>query len=880
MSIIFTVGDDNHLAGPERGEPITIRGEGATPGSTLQVTFGAGDDAVTIQIEVADEVEWGGFFEGYIAPETHPAIYELFLTAVTVSVFDGTQSASVLVTVPGEGAVLSEPTISTSSGVGLVRAGQTIIFEVASDKEVSVDGAPYLDLGNGRRALYSATESTTTNLTFVYTVQSADHGHDLSMQGLQLAGARIRTNDGASASASWNTVEVNVEIDTVAPDRPDVDAIAGDNRINITEAASTVVIEGKAEAASTVEITLGGLTRSVTAGPDGGYSYALVAADYVNLGQDAQFITVRSVDAAGNASQTATRQLAVDTIAPAEPAIDAIAGDSVINAAEAHALTISGSGEAGSTAFMRLGGVDSQAAASGGSFTFDLSPAAIEALGDGAHILTFWLVDPAGNVGPSTTRTVTIDTVAPTTPSIGTVAGDDVIDAGETDVVISGQTEAGSTVTLSFAGVTRAAEVAGSSWTYTLTVDDLAVMGDGGETLSAVARDSAGNRSSTVTRDIIIGATPAPTGPVLVSGNVAGAHLILRFDLALDAATALDPAAFTVFVDGASANVASAGFGADGHTVVLTLAAPVAHDQAVTVGYADPDPAADDENVVQSLAGVDAAGFSGRPVQNLTAAPPPQGGGDDTPPAPPPPQPGQQPGLMDLGGVAVGADLQSPKAAAPTVTLADGRVVANPLHAVAVVAQAVADKLEAGLISQAEAREALIELAMPTTGVAHDAYRFFTGGAPSAQGLEWLIDSAANPNDLTDAYYAVFSIENRYINFAVNLGVHGAGQAGFAAAYGELTFEAAVAKAYDAIIGEDEARAASLDPQLALDYIEGKESYFRALGASELGAKAAMVGYIISAGVKSQVGHYYEAAHEFIASRIELAGIAYPTEGL
>ncbi|WP_369062203.1 Ig-like domain-containing protein [Caulobacter sp. 73W] len=881
MTITFTVGDDNHLAGPERQEPITIRGEGATPGSTLQVTFGSGPSAVTIEIEVSQDPEWGGFFEGYIDPQTHAVIYEMFEAAVAVSVFDGTQSASILVTVPGEGAVLSEPTISTSTGVDLVRAGQTIIFEVQSDKEVAVFGAPHLDLGDGRKALFDAEASTTTTLRFVYTVQAADHGEDLSVLGLNLGMGGIRTDDGAAATASWNTVSVGVEIDTLAPGTPSVDLMAGDNRINLEEAQDGVTIEGLAEPQATVQITLGGQTRSVTADADGAYSLTLSPQDISSLAQGGQFVTFKAVDAAGNVGQAATRSILVDTIAPSAPVVDTIAQDGVINAQEAEALVVEGSAEAGSSVFMRLGATTFQAVVSDGAFSFPISANDVAGMGEGAETLTFWAVDEAGNVGQSVSRTIAIDTLGPSKPTVLAIAGDDVIDEDETGVVVTGTTEAGSAVTLTFSGVTRTAQVSGSSWSYALTAADLAAMGEGPETISVVARDAAGNTSQAADRTFTVAAAAQAVAPSLVSAVIDGAKLTLGYDRDLDVASQLDAEAFTVDIAGGHATVASVGF--DGaRKIVLTLSQAARSAQTVSLAYADPDPTADDDDVVQSTDGADAASFTGQSVRNLTAAPPPPPpppADDPADPAPPPPQPGQQPGIVDLGGVAIGADLESDKALAESVTLPDGRVVANPLHATALAAKAIAAKVEAGLMTKAQAHEALIELSMPTTGVAHDAYRFFTGSAPSAEGLAWLINSAANPNDLTDPYYAMFSAENRYINFAVNLGVHGDGATAFAAAYGHLSFEAAVAKAYETIIGKDEARAASIDLELAFDYIEGQQAYFQALGGGDLGAKAAMIGYIISAGAKAQVGQYYEAAHDFIERQIELAGVAYPAEG-
>ena len=67
------------------------------------------------------------------------------------------------------------------------------------------------------------------------------------------------------------------------------------------------------------------------------------------------------------------------------------------------------------------------------------------------------------------------------------------------------------------------------------------------------------------------------------------------------------------------------------------------------------------------------------------------------------------------------------------------------------------------------------------------AYEFFTGKIPSAAGMDYLVSpTGPNPNNLNAAYYQSFSIENRNINFAVNLGKSGEGAAKFQTEYGAL----------------------------------------------------------------------------------------------
>lgn len=245
-------------------------------------------------------------------------------------------------------------------------------------------------------------------------------------------------------------------------------------------------------------------------------------------------------------------------------------------------------------------------------------------------------------------------------------------------------------------------------------------------------------------------------------------------------------------------------------------------------------------------------------------------------PQPPTPQPGTGPGFVEAVSDVAGVDLTGDKAQSPTLVLPDGRVVSNPVFEAAQSLAQVQTQLQAGQITADQAIEMIVEISAPTFGVANDAYVFFTGSAPTPEGFTWLIDSPDNPNDLTDLYYAAFSLENRYINFAVNLGKNGEGRSAFEADYGSLTFEQAIAKAYEAVIGGAQAQAAGIDVAAAQAYIASQRPYFDALGGDSLGGKAAMVGYILSLGATFHVGRYYEAMEDQIGEQIGLVGASLP----
>jgi hypothetical protein len=177
---------------------------------------------------------------------------------------------------------------------------------------------------------------------------------------------------------------------------------------------------------------------------------------------------------------------------------------------------------------------------------------------------------------------------------------------------------------------------------------------------------------------------------------------------------------------------------------------------------------------------------------------------------------------------------------------------------------ALAAKVNQSLLTQAGAIAQTVHEAAATTSVATLAYQFFTGGTPSAAGMDYLVSpTGPNANNLNSAYYQSFSLENRYINFAVNLGKVGAGQANFLAHYGALSLSDAMTQAYTTIFGTAPA-AGKVDTLLnavvtSNGITETRAEYFAGYGLdglTGLGTKAAMVGWLLAEAVKADLGDY------------------------
>ena len=187
-----------------------------------------------------------------------------------------------------------------------------------------------------------------------------------------------------------------------------------------------------------------------------------------------------------------------------------------------------------------------------------------------------------------------------------------------------------------------------------------------------------------------------------------------------------------------------------------------------------------------------------------------------------------------------------------------------------------------GPISDAQALGYILNSADKTTSLALLSYQFFTGKSPTKEGLAYLTNSPDNPNDLNDAYYAGFSLEDRYINFAGNLATAGDSATAFAAKYGTLDFAAYVASIYETIVGGAYASAAGQDPAAAIAALVAQHDALLAKAQAsglitanssaaqiDLALKAVTAGYLMSQTVQSDVGHYASAANNFMVAEIK-----------
>ena len=197
--------------------------------------------------------------------------------------------------------------------------------------------------------------------------------------------------------------------------------------------------------------------------------------------------------------------------------------------------------------------------------------------------------------------------------------------------------------------------------------------------------------------------------------------------------------------------------------------------------------------------------------------------------------------------------------------------VASPTGADATFLNGLIAAVDGGQKTLSAAYTEIVQKADGSTAVAAMTYQFFVGFVPSKGGFDYLVNpTGPNPNNINSAYYQFFSTENRYINFAVNVGSAGDGKAAFQAEYGALTLRQATAKAYQEIFGGAAPNEAFLS--LLLDASVGggmtRKDYFAYYGKDGpdgLGTKAAMVGWLLTEAAKADLGVLARSSNAYLA---------------
>ncbi len=369
-----------------------------------------------------------------------------------------------------------------------------------------------------------------------------------------------------------------LDIDTI-PNPISFDKVTADNTVNSFESAAGFQISGTSVAGAVLTVTIPNgaqaVTQTVTADQNGNWSFTFPAGVLVGGERDAT-ITATSTDTAGNVTNTAY-SFKVDTLVnPLTTQSGAIAGDGVINAAEAAAgVAIGGKVEAGAQSVIVTlsNGKILQAEVSGDTWTAHLSASD---LSEGNLTYTVQAVDAAGNVGiigDNGGLGFTVDTVAPVGLEVINISKSNSVANTLELVKVSGLTEEVSLHRIDATG--NAADVA-----YTKDGSWLDFSGHGvpdGSYLVIQNADAAGNSTSTL---LVVNNTNAGTIDLSREG-------LDGFDLGIIDLLSAPQANLTITsadlqrLTGVDQTLVIRG-GADDH---VTLDGAIRHEAADTTGY-------------------------------------------------------------------------------------------------------------------------------------------------------------------------------------------------------------------------------------------------------------------------------------------------------
>ena len=387
--------------------------------------------------------------------------------------------------VGGEGTVNASESRAGVTLSGTVDAGATVMVTVAGMSfEATVTGETW--------SLYLPPG----------TLESGEYLQDVTVEATDQYG---NTREIAGDFA------VDTEIDLTVNAR----SVEGNGIVNAAERTDGVIITGTSDAGATVVVEMNGFSHSVTADAQGRWSVNFAVGE-VPAGTYTAPVKVTTEDAAGNQT-TVNTSIKVDTEARV-----AIAGpvetDNVINASEASdGVVLTGTTEPGSVVMVTFGTMTLAATVTAsGAWSVNFPASAVEP-GTYETVMVANAVDANGNAA-SASRTVTVDTETFVTVRTATLEGDGTVNFVERadGVTLTGTAEAGATVQVTFAGVTRTVTAgANGSWSADYTAANVP-SGESVQTVSVTSTDLAGNTattSGTVTIDTFVNRLEITSGP-------------------------------------------------------------------------------------------------------------------------------------------------------------------------------------------------------------------------------------------------------------------------------------------------------------------------------------------------------------------------------
>lgn len=324
------------------------------------------------------------------------------------------------------------------------------------------------------------------------------------------------TTTGGGGSASSNTQEVKITAGTESQNHV----------VNGSDYQDGVTISGTGTSGAIIEVTVGGKTETTTVGGDGKWSVVFDPQD-VQSGTYETGVTVKST--LNGETITTTDTLVVDTQTSVTIGSTSGGADNILNAAEANGgLKLSGAAEAGSTVMVTVGGVAYEATVTGSTWTLSLPATAVQS-GEYDLAVSVHSTDNHGNTAEASS-VVRVDTTTFVTINTSAIGGNGILNNAEwqNGFNVGGTAQPYATVDVTFGGVTHTVTAnASGNWNSSFSKTEIP-SGTYNGTVSAVARDAAGNTASTsgtFVVDTVVDDYAFQTTPVAGDGVVSGAEL-------------------------------------------------------------------------------------------------------------------------------------------------------------------------------------------------------------------------------------------------------------------------------------------------------------------------------------------------------------------
>ena len=542
---VASVAGDNIITGPEKAAGVTISGTAEANGS-VELKLGT----VTRLVAVDANGNWSTTLQADDLPAADGS-YTLSATAIDAAgnrapevtskvIMNTTGTAAIIGTISEDGYVNAKEAAAPVKVMGTAAPNSKVALWLTDEKN------PLAEVQADANGKWEAGVPLPAGL--------ADGKHVLSV-----------TTTNAQGNTATSKAEFTLDKTPPAP-AANLKLEGNDTTITSLEAKNGVSLSGTGEAGTKVTVSIaGGKTQTATVGANGGWKVEFKEGDLPMPGQGNSTSTAFNVvlqDKAGNDSAVATQNVTLQgPLSPLPaPRISTIAGDDIINAAEAQgAVSVSGIADAGSKVTVTLGGsTDTVTAGINGTWTAQLTN--LSKVPDGSYDVTAVASQPGRANSVAAAHKVTLDKTAPGQPTnIKTNGGDTTISADEAKtgkITFTGDTPTGAqnadTVTVTWNGVSKPGTVTNGKWSVDFDSVPPVPAGKASVTANVTvqAHDKAGNNSTTATQAITVqnSALPssAPTidpvtadnvvnkaesGAVTITGTAAaGASMLIKVD--------------------------------------------------------------------------------------------------------------------------------------------------------------------------------------------------------------------------------------------------------------------------------------------------------------------------------------------------------------